>query len=176
MIGEQQHGLLWAQRRSPVLLWTYLEKVRGGWELSVVMLLLTFMQESFKGGKNQQTEWWVQRTDNRSRGLGAAAGRSWTVELFFSLTFILCSYTLSTKLGKEVNSNKRGLECTCILCQALEKRYSLHWASGSRALGGDVISRSTVSVCFTSIICDGSAGPDRCGFYTETHFPSFGVQ
>lgn len=63
---------------------------------------------------------------------------------------------LSTKLGKEVNSNKRGLECTCFPCQVLEKRYSPLWASGNRALAGDVISRSTVSVCFTSIICEGS--------------------
>ncbi len=63
---------------------------------------------------------------------------------------------LSTKLGKEVNSNKRGLERTSFPCQVLEKRYSLHWASGNRASAGDVICRSTVSVCFTSIICEGS--------------------
>ncbi len=87
---------------------------------------------------------------------GLGGGRSCAVGSFFSFTFILWNYVLSTKLGKEVNSNKRGLECTCFPCQVLEKRYSLHWASGNRALAGDVISRSTVSVCFTSIICEGS--------------------
>lgn len=80
----------------------------------------------------------------------------WSRFFFFSFTFILWNYVLSTKLGKEVNSNKRGLECTCFPCQVLEKGYSLHWASGNWALAGDVISRSTVSVCFTSIICEGS--------------------
>lgn len=49
-------------------------------------------------------------------------GKSCSLPFFFSFTFILWNYALSTKLGKEVNSNKRGLECTCFLCQVLGKK------------------------------------------------------